>query len=84
MLERMAQHTVRKHCQVVENILIQEQERLWSIYGENQIHSDQQESLRSQIAFVLKLMDVWVSWNSGRLISDPAKMFCVSIKDGAY
>ncbi|XP_068744813.1 small subunit processome component 20 homolog [Montipora capricornis] len=77
MLERMAQHTVRKHCQVVENTLIQEQERLWSIYGENQTHSDQQESLRSQIAFVLKLMDVWVSWNSGRLISDPAKMFCV-------
>jgi len=79
MLERMAKHTVREHGQVVEKSLVQEMERLWTIYKEKQLSGDQEESLKSQMAFVLRLMDVWVSWKSGGLISDPVKMFDVSI-----
>ena len=75
----MAKHTVREHGQVVEKSLVQEMERLLTIYNEKQLSGDQEESLKSQMAFVLRLTDVWVSWKSGSLISDPVKMFDVSI-----
>ena len=78
MLERMAKHTVKEHCQVVEKSLVQELERLYNIYNENQSSDNQQDSLKSQMSFVLSLTDIWVSWKSGSLISDPVKIFSVS------
>ena len=78
MFERMAKHTVKEHCQVVEMSLVQELERLWNIYNEKQLTGDQEDFLKSQMSFVMKLMDVWVLWKSGSLISDPVRLFNVS------
>ena len=78
MLERMAKHTVKEHCHIVEKSLVQELERLWSIYNEKRLIGDKEDALKSQMSFVLKLMDVWVSWKSGSLISDPVRLFNVS------
>ena len=77
MLERMAEHTTKKHCQVVERLLVQELERLSSIYNGEQLNREQVESLKSQLSRVVRLLDCWVSWKSGNLISDPVKMFHV-------
>ena len=78
MLERVARYTAKEHCQVVEKSLVQELERLWSIWNEKQYGGDQEESLKSQIAFLLRLTNVWVSWKSGSLICDPVKINKVS------
>lgn len=74
----MAKHTVKEHCQIVEKSLVQKLENLLSTYNESQLSCDQEESLKNQMSFVLRLMDVWVSWKSGSLITDPAKIFNVS------
>ena len=78
MLERMARHTVKEHCQVVEKSLVQELQRLWSVWNDKQYIGEQEESLKSQIGFLLRLTNVWVSWKSGSLISDPVQLFNVS------
>lgn len=43
-----------------------------------QYSGEQEESLKSQIGFLLMLTNVWVSWKSGSLISDPVQLFNVS------
>lgn len=78
MIERMAEHTVKEHCEVIERSLVQELERLSSIYHDEQLNSEQLESLKSQLSCVVKLLDYWVLWKSGILISDPGKIFRVS------
>lgn len=78
MIERMARYTVKEHCQVVEKSLVQELQRLWSVWKEKQYGSEQEESLKSQIGFLLRLTNVWVSWKSGSLVSDPVQLFNVS------
>ena len=78
MLERVARYSVKKHCQVIEKSLVQELERLWSIWNNKQYSGDQEEPLKSQVACILRLTNVWVSWKSGSLISDPVKIFNVS------
>ena len=77
MLERMVEYTGKKHCQVVERSLVQELERLSSIYNGEQLNSEQVESLKSQLSRVVKLLDCWVSWKSENLISEPVKIFHV-------
>jgi len=77
MIERMARYTVKEHCQVVEKSLVQELQRLWSVWNEKQYGSEQEESLKSQIGFLLRLTNVWVSWKSGSLVSDPVQLFNV-------
>ena len=79
MLERMARFTVKEHCQVVEKSLVQELERLWSVWNDKHYSGEQEESLKSQIGFLLRLTNVWVSWKSGSLVSDPVQLFNVSI-----
>lgn len=78
MLERMAKHTAKEQCQVVERSLVKELERLLDVYNGIKLSGDHENSLRSQISFLLKLMDFWFSWKSGSLISDPVKIFNVS------
>lgn len=78
MLERMARYTVKEHCQVVEKSLVQELQRLWSVWNDKQYSGDQEESLKSQIGFLLRMTNVWVSWKSGSLVSDPVQLFNVS------
>ena len=78
MLERMARYTVKEHCQVVEKSLVQELQRLWKIWNDKQNSGEQEEYLKSQIGFVLRLTNVWVSWKSGCLVSDPVQLFNVS------
>lgn len=78
MLERMTRCTVKEHCQVVEKSLIQELQRLWSVWNDKQYSGDQEKSLKSQIGFLLRLTNVWVSWKSGSLVSDPVQIFNVS------
>ena len=75
----MARYTVKEHCQVVEKSLVQELERLWSIWNNKQYSVDQEKYLKRQIAYLLRLTNVWVSWKSGSLISEPLKIFNVSI-----
>lgn len=79
MLERAANHTVKEHCQVIERTLVQELERLFRLFNEKQFSDNQEDSLKSQMSLVLRLTDKWVSWKSGCLISDPVKMFNVSM-----
>lgn len=83
MLERMARYTVKEHCQVVEKSLVQELQRLWNIWNDKQ-NSGEQESLKSQIGFLLRLTNVWVSWKSGCLVSDPVQLFNVSTYKNFY
>ena len=78
MLERVARYTVKEHCQVVEKSLVQELQRLWSVWSDKLYRGEQEESLKSQIGFLLRLTNVWVSWKSGSLISDPVLLFNVS------
>lgn len=78
MLERMARYTVKEHCQVVEKSLVLELQRLWNVWNDKQYSGEQEESLKSQIGFLLRLTNVWVSWKSGSLISDPVQLFNVS------
>lgn len=77
MLERMARYTVKEHCQVVEKSLVLELQRLWNVWNNKQYSGEQEESLKSQIGFLLRLTNVWVSWKSGSLISDPVQLFNV-------
>lgn len=79
MLERAAKHTVKEHCQVIEKTLVQELERLLRLFSEKQFSDNKEDSLKSQMSLVLKLTDKWVSWKSGCLISDPVKIFNVSM-----
>lgn len=79
MLERVAKHTVKEHCQVIERTLVQELERLFRLFNEKQFSDNQEDSLKSQMSLVLRLTDKWFSWKSGCLISDPVKMFNVSM-----
>ena len=79
MLERVARYTVKEHCQVVEMSLVQELQKLWSVWKDKQFSADHEESLKSQTAYLLRLTNVWVSWKSGSLISDPVKIFNVSM-----
>ena len=78
MLNSMAKYTVMEHCSVVEKTLVMELERLWSIWNKKQHDFDQAGSLQSQIGFTLQLTNVWVSYKSGSLISDPIKICDVS------
>lgn len=78
MLNSMAKYTVKEHCSVVEKTLVMELERLWSIWNRKQHDFDQAGSLQSQIGFILQLTNVWVSYKSGSLISDPIKICDVS------
>ena len=78
MLNSMAKYTVKEHCSVVEKTLVMELERLWSIWNKKQHDFDQAGSLQSQIGFTLQLTNVWVSYKSGSLISDPIKICDVS------
>ena len=84
MLDRMAKYTAKEHCQVVEKSLALELERLWSIWNKKQHSINQRESLQCQIGFILRLTNVWVSWKSGSLISDPVKIFNVSSNTYQY
>ena len=79
MLERAAKHTVKEHCHVIERTLVQELERLFRFFNEKQFSDNQEDSLKSQVSLVLKLTDKWVSWKSGCLVSDPVKIFSVSM-----
>ena len=78
MLERIARYTAKEHCQVVEKSLVQELQRLWSVWSDKQYSGEQEDSLKSQIGFLLRLTNVWVSWKSGSLVSDPVQLFNVS------
>ena len=78
MFERMAKYTAKEHCQVVEKSLIQELQRLWTAWNGKQYSGEQEESLKRQIGFLLRLTNVWISWKSGSLVSDPAQLFNVS------
>lgn len=78
MLERMTRYTVKEHCQVVEKSLVQELQKLWSVWNDKQYSGDQERSLKSQMGFLLRLTNVWVSWKSGSLVSDPVQIFNVS------
>ena len=78
MLNSMAKYTVMEHCSVVEKTLVMELERLWSIWNRKQHDFDQAGSLQSQIGFTVQLTNVWVSYKSGSLISDPIKICDVS------
>lgn len=79
MLERAAKHTVKEHCQVIERTLVQELESLFTLFNEKQFSDNEEDSLKSQMSLVLRLTDKWVSWKSGCLISDPIKIFNVSM-----
>ena len=76
----MAQYTTREHGNIVERSLVQELTRLQSFLECGELLPGQKNSLMTQLTFVLRLMDAWVTWKNGSLISQPLELYHVSIE----